>query len=604
VTARPDPRVGTDLGPYRIEALIGRGGMGVVYLATHTGLDRKVALKLLAPDYADDDAFRARFLRESRMAAAIDHPNIIPIYEAGEVDGTYFLAMRYVAGTDLETRLRAGPLEPREAVHLLGAVASALDAAHEQGLIHRDVKPANVLIAAGRGVERVDHAYLTDFGLTKHRGSQSGLTQGGAFMGTLTYIAPEQIEGKPVDGRTDEYGLACVAFECLTGRVPFARDTDIAIAMAHLRDSPPSAAELRPELPPAVDAVLARGMAKRPDDRFPSCESFVVALRGALGVRPTEERPAVAGSLEAQAAPAPLVRTGPPVALDPIMAHGLARDSVERHPSAAIGTPTPRRGVAVGIVAGSAVLLLAVVAYAGLAGRPSESPAPSRAAAAASLPPGSESSGASPVASAPAAGSTTASAPAASPSPVPFPNAVEAAILAALPSTLAQPCVRGGTPDDARLAGFVGSFYYDGTYAAPYMTKGPSHVPVAPTQLQAGLMCRPATGAARLYVLEPGWPIGWIVGYKTQIALGDTYIGFLEVHWQIPVGSCATDKLAYEAWTGPGGNGTLACMNPYDGRPWIYFTFGKGRYLGFATRDDSDYAALYRWWEQLKVFLP
>jgi serine/threonine protein kinase len=241
VTARPDPRVGSDLGPYRIEALIGRGGMGVVYLATHAGLDRKVALKLLAPDYADDDAFRARFLRESRMAAAIDHPNIIPIYEAGEVEGTYFLAMRYVAGTDLETRLRGGPLEPKEAVHLLGQLASALDAAHEQGLIHRDVKPANVLLAAGRGVERVDHAYLTDFGLTKHRGSQSGLTQGGAFMGTLTYIAPEQIEGKPVDGRTDEYGLACVAFECLTGRVPFARDTDIAIAMAHLRDGPPSA---------------------------------------------------------------------------------------------------------------------------------------------------------------------------------------------------------------------------------------------------------------------------------------------------------------------------------------------------------------------------
>ena len=302
MTARPDPRVGTDLGPYRIEALIGRGGMGVVYLATHTGLDRKVALKLLAPDYADDDAFRARFLRESRMAAAIDHPNIIPIYEAGEVDGTYFLAMRYVAGTDLETRLRAGPLEPREAVHLLGAVASALDAAHEQGLIHRDVKPANVLIAEGRGVERVDHPYLTDFGLTKHRGSQSGLTQGGAFMGTLTYIAPEQIEGKPVDGRTDEYALACVAFECLTGRVPFVRDTDIAIAMAHLRDAPPSAVELRPELPAAIDAVLARGMAKRPDDRFPSCESFVVALRQALGVRPTEERRAVvaAGAIGAR----------------------------------------------------------------------------------------------------------------------------------------------------------------------------------------------------------------------------------------------------------------------------------------------------------------
>ncbi len=297
MTARPDPRVGTDLGPYRIESVIGRGGMGVVYLATHSGLDRKVALKLLAPDYAGDEAFRARFLRESRMAAAIDHPNIIPIYEAGEVDGAYFLAMRYVAGTDLETRLRAGPLEPREAAHILGQVASALDAAHEQGLVHRDVKPANVLIATGKGVEKADHAYLTDFGLTKHRGSQSGLTEASAFIGTLDYIAPEQIEGKPVDGRTDQYGLACVAFECLAGRVPYVRETDIAIAMAHLRDAPPSAVELRTELPHEVDAVLARGMAKRPDDRYPSCEAFVVALRQALGVRPTEERlaPAAGG---------------------------------------------------------------------------------------------------------------------------------------------------------------------------------------------------------------------------------------------------------------------------------------------------------------------
>jgi Protein kinase domain len=265
-----------------------------VYLATHEGLQRKVALKLLAPDYADDEAFRARFLRESRMAAAIDHPNIIPIYEAGEIDGAYFLAMRYVAGTDLETRLRTGPLEPREAVHILGQVASALDAAHEQSLIHRDIKPANVLIATGKGVEKADHAYLTDFGLTKHRGSQSGLTEASAFIGTLDYIAPEQIEGKPVDGRTDQYGLACVAFQCLAGRIPFLRDTDIAIAMAHLRDAPPSAVELRPELPHAVDAVLARGMAKRPDDRYPTCEAFVVALRQALGVRPTEERPAPA----------------------------------------------------------------------------------------------------------------------------------------------------------------------------------------------------------------------------------------------------------------------------------------------------------------------
>jgi serine/threonine-protein kinase len=225
VTARPDPRLGSDLGPYRIERVIGRGGMGVVYLATDTRLHRRVALKLLTADLADDEAFRARFLRESHLAASIDHPNIIPVYEAGEIEGTYYLAMRYVEGTDLDARLRAGPLEPDETVHLLAQVASALDAANEAGLVHRDVKPANILVAPGKALERGDHAYLTDFGLTKHRGSQTGLTQGGSFMGTLDYIAPEQIEGKAIDGRADRYALACMTFQCLAGSPPFVRDT-------------------------------------------------------------------------------------------------------------------------------------------------------------------------------------------------------------------------------------------------------------------------------------------------------------------------------------------------------------------------------------------
>ena len=290
MTGRPDPRLGTDLGPYRIEAVIGRGGMGVVYLATHTGLDRRVALKLLSPDYAEDEAFRARFLRESKLAAAIDHPNIIPIYDAGEIEGTYYLAMRYVDGIDLENRLRSGPLEPREVVHLLAQVASALDAAAEAGLVHRDVKPANVLIASGKGVDRADHAYLTDFGLTKHRGSETGLTRTGSFLGTLECIAPEQIEGKPVDGRVDQYALAAIAVGCLTGQPPFPRDSDIAIINAHLRDAPPSLHERRIELPAAVDAVIARGLAKKPDDRYPDCKAFVDDLRAALGVSATQPR--------------------------------------------------------------------------------------------------------------------------------------------------------------------------------------------------------------------------------------------------------------------------------------------------------------------------
>ena len=388
MTARPDPRVGSDLGPYRIERVIGRGGMGVVYLTTDTRLDRRVALKVLTADLADDEAFRARFLRESHLAASIDHPNIIPVYEAGETDGTYYLAMRYVEGTDLDAQLRTGPLEPGEAVHLMAQVASALDAANEAGLVHRDVKPANILVAPGKALERGDHAYLTDFGLTKHRGSQTGLTQGGAFIGTLDYIAPEQIEGKPVDGRADRYALACMAFQCLTGAPPFVRDNDAAVLMAHLRDAPPSAVELRPELPAAVDAVLARGMAKRPDDRYPSCEAFVVALRGALGVRPTEERRAVAGA-----------------------------------------RPTRRL-----VVGAAAVLLVAVVSVAvgawGLGGGAAPSPS-----AVPTSPGGSAAaSSAAPSAAASDAGVNT------------FPNADEQALLAkiaAVPGGFATTCVRG-----------------------------------------------------------------------------------------------------------------------------------------------------------------
>jgi len=297
MTARPDPRIGTDLGPYRIESVIGRGGMGVVYLATHTGLDRRVALKLLTPDYADDEGFRARFLRESKIAASIDHPNIIPVYDAGEIEGTFYLAMRYVHGTDLQQGLRLGPLELRHTAAILTQIASALDAAHGAGLVHRDVKPANILIAAGQGADGSDHAYLTDFGLTKQRGSQSDLTRAGGFIGTLEYIAPEQIEGKAVDGRADGYALAAIAFACLSGQPPFQRDSDVAMINAHLHDAPPSVTLRRPELRPSVDAVIARGMAKAPDERYPTCGAFVAELRAAIGVTDTPTTPM--GSLRA-----------------------------------------------------------------------------------------------------------------------------------------------------------------------------------------------------------------------------------------------------------------------------------------------------------------
>ena len=216
-----DPRIGSELFGYRVEALLGRGGMSVVYRAHDLALDRKVALKLLASELAGDDRFRARFLRESRVAASLDHPNVVPIYEAGEAEGLLCIAMRYVEGTDLKRLLREeGALEPDRALDYCAQVAAALDAAHEHGLVHRDVKPSNVLIT------RSGHCYLADFGLTYSAADRSDLTQTGHLVGTVDYAAPEQIEGKAVDGRADVYSLGCLLYECLAGSVPFAKDSD------------------------------------------------------------------------------------------------------------------------------------------------------------------------------------------------------------------------------------------------------------------------------------------------------------------------------------------------------------------------------------------
>src|SRR5262245_60237303 len=282
-----DSWIGTDLVGYRIEALLGRGGMSVVYLAEDLRLKRKVALKLLAPQLAEDERFRERFLRESELAASSDHPHVIPIYEAGEADGQLYIAMRYVEGTDLRALLKGeGALEPRRALALLEQVADALDAAHERGLVHRDVKPGNVLIAAR---ERREHCYLSDFGLTKQTSSESGLTQSGQFVGTAEYIAPERIERRPVDGRTDVSSLGCVLYECLTGEVPYPGERLMAVLWAHVNVPPPSASERNPELPPAVDAALARALAKSPAQRYPSCGELVQTAREALGE--TKEAP-------------------------------------------------------------------------------------------------------------------------------------------------------------------------------------------------------------------------------------------------------------------------------------------------------------------------
>lgn len=283
-------RVGTEIAGYRIEALCGVGGMSVVYQATDTRLGRKVALKFLNPDLAADERFRERFQRESRLAASLDHPNIIPIYEAAEADGTLYIAMRFVVGSDLKKAIEErGALSPAGAVAVIGQVGSALDAAHALGLVHRDVKPANILLV-GEGDELVPHAYLADFGLTR-RQAGDGMTASGEFLGTVDYVAPEQVEGGDIQPATDVYSLGCVFFECLTGRTPYPRNTELATLWAHLRDDPPSIRDVVPSLPKELDRVLRKAMAKKPDDRYRDCARFVAAAKEALDVPTTTGPP-------------------------------------------------------------------------------------------------------------------------------------------------------------------------------------------------------------------------------------------------------------------------------------------------------------------------
>jgi len=284
-----DYQSGFELAGYRIESVIGRGGMAVVYRAEDTRLGRKVALKVLTPVLAHNEQFQQRFIRESRLAASLDHPNIVPIYEAGESDGQLFIAMRYVAGSDLKVLLsQEGGLPLARLLRIFVQIGDALDAAHELGLVHRDVKPGNILVASiqehsGHGYS--DHVYLTDFGLTKRTTSLSGaLTGTGHFLGTVDYVSPEQIQGAPVGPGTDIYALGCVLFECLTGQLPFRRDDDAALLWAHLVEAPPPVTGVRPELPPAVDDVVARAMAKAPEDRYASCHELVRDLELALDV--------------------------------------------------------------------------------------------------------------------------------------------------------------------------------------------------------------------------------------------------------------------------------------------------------------------------------
>ncbi|MGI8595409.1 MAG: serine/threonine-protein kinase, partial [Solirubrobacteraceae bacterium] len=334
------------MGGHRVEGVAGRGGMGVVYRAVHLALNRVVALKLIAPGLAQDPEFRGRFKRESEVAASLDHPNVVPIYTAGEDGGLLYVTMRFVEGTDLREMIALrGRLEPALALRVVSQVASALDAAHARGLVHRDVKPANVLIAGGEGAP---HAYLTDFGLTKQASSESGLTRTGRIVGTMDYIAPEQLQGGVVDARADVYALGCVCYQALTGQVPFPRETEPAKMWAHMSEPAPSLRAGAPGLPAGLDAVVARAMAKDPGGRYLSTGDFaraaVAATEGQVlsrpersvatgqaapadasavadgpGAAPATARPAVLGSAPTPAVPAATVIDGshPPAVTPP-----------------------------------------------------------------------------------------------------------------------------------------------------------------------------------------------------------------------------------------------------------------------------------------------
>jgi serine/threonine protein kinase len=275
---------GAHFGEFSVEELIGKGGMGLVYRATQIDLQRQVALKIIAPSLASDPDFRDRFDREARRAAAIDHPAIIPIYATGEVNDQPYIAMRFIKGSDLASLIaRHGRLDPAQALAIIHQIADALDAAHAGGLVHRDVKPANILIEPVKdGPER---AYLTDFGLTRAH-TDTRVTQTGTWMGTIDYMPPEQFQGDQIDGRADQYSLACVTYELLTGTPPFPRDAGVAAMYAHINTPPPRLTDTLTDLSTSADDVIAKAMAKSPADRYDTCEQFIAALDHAIQASP------------------------------------------------------------------------------------------------------------------------------------------------------------------------------------------------------------------------------------------------------------------------------------------------------------------------------
>ena len=360
---------GTIIAGYRIDGTLGEGGMGTVYRATQLSLERVVAFKVVAPTLSDDISFRDRFRREGQLQAALDHPHIVPVYEAGEADSLLFLAMRLIEGTTLKALITSGQLGDRRSLRLLTQMGDALDAAHAKGLVHRDVKPQNILVGAG------DHAYLTDFGLTKARGG-TVVTEAGHFVGTIDYIAPEQARGEIATAASDVYSLTCVLCECLTGQPPFVRASEERTLFAHLADPPPQLSALRSDLPPAIDELVARGMAKDPAERPESARELMLEARRALGALPAAA-PAEPEAGATRLAPAPQagatriataadVATGAAALPAPgAPAQTAPAATAPATPAAPTDTPAASRGSGLGAIAAVTALAVIVAAAAG-----------------------------------------------------------------------------------------------------------------------------------------------------------------------------------------------------------------------------------------------